>query len=97
MATVVAILGEKTDFGGGDDVLRCSLVSSCARGVQISAPGVVLEDCQVDVLARHSNEWQTVELLEGSGPNAHVGEGFYLTKIEISGVPEGDWVFTFMQ
>lgn len=97
MATIHALLNEATEFSGGADVLRCKLIGNCRNGVQIQADGVTLEDAVVKVRSRGSQEWQTVALLEGSGPNAVVGDGFYLDEVEVSGVDAGDWQFTFRQ
>lgn len=92
-----AILNEPTPFAGGSGIIRCRLIGESRNGVQIQADGVVLEEVIVKVRARGSREWQTIELVDGSGPSALVGKDFYLDWVEVSGVPEGEWTFIFRQ
>ncbi len=97
MAIFNADLNKATEFNGGSDVLRCDLIKSSFNGVRVQADGVILEDVTVKVRMPGSQTKFTVELEEGSGPYALVGAGFELAEIEISDVPEGEWIFIFRQ
>ena len=97
MATIIATLNKKTAFAGGANVIRCKPIASNKNGVQIQAPGVILEDCVLKVRFPNSSVWEEVEVEEGAGMCTLVGKDFFVAEVELSGVPAGSWEFTFRQ
>ncbi len=79
------------------DTITCSDIAPQVRsGVQIEADGFNLETATITATAK-SGATKSVTVEAGSGEIIVVGEGFSLTKIQISGITGGPYNVRFSQ